>query len=110
MELWPIVLACQKWSSSWLGRKIRVYTNNTQVLYMINTGRSSSVACTFWLREFFWLGFIFNFHIVASHVLLVDNVVPDYLSRFCDSKRNLTLDLCCFRSGLVRIQVEEIPV
>ena len=29
----------------------------------------------------FWLSFLFNFHLVASHISSVNNVVPDYLSR-----------------------------
>ena len=116
LELWPIVAACQKWGVDWKGRKVRIYTDNTQVLYMINTGRSSSVRCMCWLREIFWLSFVYNFHLVATYVRSVDNVVPDYLSRFFDSKRKasipspLTIDLCCFRSGNVRDPVDEVSI
>ena len=68
-----------------------------------NTGRSSSTSCMYWLRELFWLSFVYQFHCVSVHIKSVDNVIPDYLSRFADPKRRptcppiLTQELCCFR-------------
>ena len=35
---------------------------------MINTGRSTSVRCMFWLREIFWVAVLFNIHLVASYI------------------------------------------
>ena len=107
LELWPVVAAIQRWGHLWKGCKIRLYTDNTQVMYMINTGRSSSIRCMFWLRELFWYSVIYNFHLVASHVRSEDNTVPDFLSRFFDPNRKLPLPsdliegLCCYRSGRV---------
>ena len=103
LEMWPILVAANRWGPSWRDRKVRVMTDNTQVLSMINTGRSSSVRCMFWIRELFWISFLFNFHLVASHIGTSCNVVPDYLSR-CLSDRfikvpsvSLTESLCCFQ-------------
>ena len=116
LELWPIVEAAFRWGKSWKGYKVRVLTDNTQVLSMINTGRSSNVTCMHWLREIFWLSFIYDFHLVASHISTKENVLPDYLSRFCDPKRRafipstLTRGLCCFRDGLVADPVEGASV
>ena len=65
-----------------------------------------------WIRELFWLSFIFNFHIVSSYVRSEDNVVPDFLSRFFDPKRRASIplylqaDLCCFRHGGIADLVE----
>ena len=85
---------------------MRVLTDNTQVLSMVNTGRSSSVRCMFWIRELFWVSVIHNFHLVASHIGTDDNVIPDFLSRYFDPKSrivpptSLTLGLCCFQGWM----------
>ena len=105
LELWPVLQSAIRWGPSWKGSKIRIYTDNTQVMAMVNTGRSTSVQCMFWLHELFWLSVIHNFHLVASYVRSVDNVVPDFLSRMYDPKRRASIpchlmwDLCCYRSG-----------
>ena len=39
LELWPIISSAQRWGESWRDKKVRVYTDNTQVVCMINTGR-----------------------------------------------------------------------
>ena len=115
LELWPVVLSAHRWGKFWKDRKVRLYTDNTQVMSMINTGRSSSTECMFWLRELFWVSVLYNFHIVASYVRSSDNVVPDFLSRFFDVKRrasippHLTWDLCCYRSGRVKDPIVCIP-
>ena len=107
LELWPIVIAAKRWGSSWKDKKVRVLTDNTQVLSMINTGRSSSVRCMFWIRELFWLSFLYNFHLVASHIGTHDNVIPDYLSRLFSSvpvhspPSSLTSSLCCFQDWMI---------
>ena len=116
LELWPIVSSAQRWCTLWKGFKIRIYTDNTQVMSMINTGRSSNPECMFWLRELFWLSYVYNFQLVASYVRSVDNVVPDFLSRFYDPKRKVTIpvhltwDLCCYRSGRVEDPVTQVPI
>ena len=95
------------WGHLWKGCKIRLYTDNTQVMYIINTGRSSSIICMFWSRKLFWYSVIYNFHLVTSHIRTEDNTVPDFLSRFFDPNRKLPLPseltegLCCYRSGRV---------
>ena len=115
LELWPIVVAARRWGPCWFNQKIRVFTDNTQVMTAINTGRSSSIQTMSILRELFWLSFIFNFHIVASYIRTSDNLVPDFLSRYFDTKRcasippHLLWDLCCFRDGLIVDQVEGAP-
>ena len=107
LELWPVVVAAQRWGSRWSGMKVKVMTDNTQVLHMINTGRSSSVNCMFWIRELFWISFIYNFQLVASHISTSDNIIPDFLSRFFSEKNiamptcDLTDSLCCFQDWIV---------
>ena len=104
LELWPVIVAAQRWGRYWQGKKVHFLTDNTQVLQMINTGRSASIECMFWIRELFWLSFIYNFHAVASHIGTQDNIVPDHLSRCYDPKYksfpqfDLIGHLCCFQS------------
>ena len=71
---------------------------------MIKIGRSLNIQCMFWIRELFWLSFIYNFHLVASFIASEENVVPELLSRSMERRRrefispHLTWDLFCFRS------------
>ena len=65
LGLWPILVAANRWGHSWSNYKIRIFTDNTQVLHMVNSGRTSSVPCMFWIKELFWLSYIYNFHLVA---------------------------------------------
>ena len=103
LEIWPVLVSAKRWGSSWRGAKVNILTDNTQVLQMINCGRSSSVLCMFWIRELFWLSFIYNFHLVASYISTHDNIIPDFLSRYFDAKNkcvlppHLTASLCCFQ-------------
>lgn len=48
---------------------------------MLRTGRSRSVICMSWLRELFWLCFVFNVQLIPVHVKSGDNVRADILSR-----------------------------
>ena len=105
LELWPVLTAANRWGVLWRDKKVRILTDNTQVVQMINTGRSSSVECMFWIRELFWISVLYNFHLVASHISTDCNVVPDYLSRCSDKKTkkphpSYTGFLCCFRNGV----------
>ena len=53
LELWPILVSTRRWGKLWSGKRVRIFTDNTQVLQMVNTGRSSSTPCMFWIRELF---------------------------------------------------------
>lgn len=84
MELWPVLCAINRWGNDMRNRKIIIRSDNSQVVTMLNTGRLSNIQCMRWLRELFWLSFIFNIHIVGVHVKSVDNTLADYLSRASD--------------------------
>ena len=75
-------------------------TDNTQVLFAVNSGRSKCDDSMKLLRRIFWLTVKFNCHLFASHVRGVDNIAADCLSRLCDMKSTELLhvhDLCCCR-------------
>ena len=86
LELWPILVSVWRWGRAWTGCKVRFKSDNTQVVRMLNTGRSRSIHCMAWLRELFWLCFLHDIHITSEYISTHDNIVPDYLSRVTDPK------------------------
>ena len=105
LELWPVLAGVKRWAPSNRDTTLNVVTDNTQVLYMLSSGRSKNKVCMGLLRELFWTCFIFNVDIFASYVCSADNVLADALSR-CDSMTKKLvaievlhdLDMCCFHS------------
>ena len=80
-ELWPVVLGVKRWARFFTNSRIHVITDNMQVLAMLNTGRSANRTCMTWLRELFWLCFVFNLDIYATYIRSADNLLADALSR-----------------------------
>ena len=102
LELWPIVAGITRWGHLFANSFVHVITDNMQVLAMLCTGRSANKLCMSWLREIFWMCFIWNIDISPSYIRSADNHLADALSRLpykgvvgdCD---NLLTDLnmCC---------------
>ena len=80
-ELWPMVVGVKRWAEIFRNTRIHVVTDNMQVLAMLNTGRSCNKTCMTWLRELFWICFIFNIDIHDSYIKSADNHLADALSR-----------------------------
>ena len=101
-ELYAVLAAVRRWGPDLKDSQIQVVTDNTQVVYMINTGRSANYCCMAWLRELFWLCFIFNVELFAMYINTRDNTFADALSR-ADNSSSLkfitdtvsNLNLCC---------------
>ena len=66
LELFAVVVALRRWGPHLGDSQIHVVTNNTQVVYMVNTGRSANKTCMSYLREIYWLCFIFNVELFAN--------------------------------------------
>ena len=101
-ELYAVLVALRRWGPLVPNTLIQVVTDNNQVMYMLNTGRSSNHCCMSWLREIFWLCFIFNVELYSVYIKSSDNVFADALSRADDSKMCSlvmnsvsSLNLCC---------------
>ena len=101
-ELFAVLAGLRRWGPMVKDSLIQVVTDNTQVMHMVNTGRSSSKACMSWLREIFWLCFVFNVDLHAVYINTKENVFADALSRVSDlglrKKAQDTicnLNLCC---------------
>lgn len=107
LELWPVVCAARRWRCHWANKQILLRSDNSQVVRMVNTGRSKNIQCMAWLRELFWLSYIFNFQLIARHIRSDDNTMADMLSRcsspeICEVTTSalVTQGCCCFcRSG-----------
>ena len=81
LELWPILEGLRCWYPEFKGKSITIFTDNTQVMYMLRKGTSTNSTCMEWLREIFWITKIFNIRIVAKNVNTKSNMVADTLSR-----------------------------
>ena len=53
LELWPIVEGLMCWHPEFKGKSVTVFTDNTQVMYMLRKGTSTNATCMEWLREIF---------------------------------------------------------
>ena len=101
-ELWPVVVGIKRWAKFFTNSRLHAITDNMQVLAMLNTGRSANKTCMTWLREIFWICFVFNIDIHATYIRSADNHLADALSRLAykgveDSCTKLLLksNMCC---------------
>ena len=96
LELYPVLLACQLWGFQWRDKRVIVFTDNTQVQAIINTGRSRSGLAMTWLRDMFWCSAKYNFHLTARRISSKANIIADRLSRLAHpcSHSSLTAFLC----------------
>ena len=86
LEFWPVVAACIRWGRQMRDSRVVIYTDNTQVQQVINTGRSASIRCMWWVRELFWICAVFNIHLTSRRVQGVSNISADFFSRISDPK------------------------
>lgn len=80
-ELWPVLVSLSKWGCNWRNSTVQVTTDNTQVLGVLRTGKSSNTTAMAWARELFWSCCFYNINIRCNWIPGVDNVVADSLSR-----------------------------
>ena len=108
LELWPVLLGMRRWAQSNRCSTIELVTDNSQVIYMINTGRSQNKRCMGWIREIFWTCFIYNINVFASYIRTENNMLADSLSRldsnskFQEAMALLTSNSMCCTNLLCR--------
>ena len=102
LELWPIVVGLKRWVKFFRDKLLHVFTDNTQVMFMLINGNSSNPTCSNWLREIFWLCAIYNVTLCPKYISTKSNLVADTLSRlpyFKDVSKLSELlsgsELCC---------------
>ena len=88
LELWPIVVAVNKWGELWKDKVVIFVTDNTQVRAALNTGRSRNKVMMGWLRLIFWKSIQNNFEIQSVYLNTKDNIICDSLSRL-DKFKNI---------------------
>ena len=59
MESLPVLLGLRRWALGKCGTTIEIVTDNSQVMYMVNAGRSHNKRCMGWLIEIFWTCFVY---------------------------------------------------
>ena len=62
-------------------KSVLVFSDNTQVMYMLSSGKSCNVTCMAWLREIFWICVIHNIEILPRYINTNSNLVADTLSK-----------------------------
>ena len=93
-ELYPILEAIWRWGPDWRDRRVVCYSDNTQVVAAINTGRSANGVAMDLLRKLFWQSVLCNCHLVSLHLSGSENVVADALSRVTTGAV-IPVNLCC---------------
>lgn len=74
LELVPVWLGIGRLVRSYRDVHVVVLSDNTQVVNMLNFGKSSNVSGMCLLREIFWLCAFFNLYVTARHVPGLDNI------------------------------------
>ena len=102
LELWPVVIGLKRWVESFRDKAVCVFTDNTQVMFMLLNGSSSNLTCRNWLKEIYWLCAVYNIVIHPKYINTKSNLVADTLSRLPYFKSGLDIedligqsDLCC---------------
>ena len=113
LELWPIVVGLKRWLNLFKDKSVMVFTDNTQVMFMLINGCSSNSTCNRWLREIFWLCAVFNVSLQPRYISTKSNLVADTLSRLVYFKSDVKLreylensGLCCIDSLFMAYRVE----
>ena len=105
LELWPIVVGLKRWAHLFKDMSILVFTDNTQVMFMLINGSSVNETCCKWIREIFWITAIYNIEIIPKYINTRANLVADTLSRlpYPETAKNVisylaNSQLCCLDS------------
>lgn len=70
-ELLPVWQSVLRFGPYFRGHHLVVLMDNTQVISMVNCGKSINISCMCLLREIFWLCIMYDVYITARHVLVV---------------------------------------
>lgn len=64
-ELIPVWQALLRFAPSHRNQHLVLFPDNTQVVFMVNAGKSSYISCMCLLREIFWICVFFNVYLTA---------------------------------------------
>lgn len=97
-ELIPVWQAVCRFAPAHRNLHLVLFSDNTQVVAMLNSGKSSNVSCMCLLREIFWICVFFNVYVTARYLPGELNIVADSLSRVSIDELNSVVSrfsLCC---------------
>lgn len=81
LEIIPILLAVNRFANTWRDKVVTWYSDNMQVVHVVNKGSSKNNYCMEVLRYVFWASIVNNFHLKCKHIPGACNTIPDKLSR-----------------------------
>ena len=81
LELWPIVVGLKRWASKLRNKTLTLFTDNTQVMFMLRKGSSTNPICMSWIREIYWLCVFNNIELQPKYINTHNNLIADTLSR-----------------------------
>ena len=81
LELWPILIGLRRWSKLVSNKTLTVFTDNTQVMYMLIKGSSTNTTCMAWIKEIYWICVFNNIELKPKYVSTSSNLIADTLSR-----------------------------
>ena len=115
LEMWPIVVGLKRWAPSFKDQTVYVFTDNTQVMYMLINGGSTNEVCKRWIKEIFWICAIYNIDLLPRYINTKSNLVADTLSRIPYLKDANQLiecllgsDLCCLNTLFENFQARKL--
>lgn len=97
-ELIPVWQALLRFAPRYRNCHLVLNSDNTQVIAMINSGKSVNVSCMCLLTEIFWICVFFNVYVTARYIPGDLNIIADSLSWVGLNKVQAVLDmysLCC---------------
>ena len=100
LELLPIVVDLKRWVELFIDKSVYVFTDNTQVMFMLLNWSSINQICKNWLKEIYWLCAIYNITLYPRYVSTKSNLVADTLSRLPYFKSEEEMSLLISNSGL----------
>lgn len=80
LELIPVWQSVLRFGPQFKGYHLVLLSDNTQVISMVNCGKSVNTSCMCLLREIFWLCVMYDIYITARHVSGNNNAIADCLS------------------------------
>ena len=101
-EMVPIVIVAALWGPTWRGKSVLVQCENSAVVSIINHGASKNQDTMHLARCLAFITAKFDFHMQASHIKRIDNILADALSRD-------NLPLLCFLHLQADKDVTPIP-
>ena len=81
-ELYPIVMSCVLWGSTWGCKRLLFHCDNLGTVNIITKGRSKSSLIMRLMRKLTWISAVHNFTVHAKHLPSRENSIADAISRF----------------------------